>query len=391
MSDSDSDSDSPPQQETSFQDLPSDDSCLDDDSDSDVEIDRSSLVPVDEEDDDSDDSESSPSENDKNDEESSDSDAPSERNEEDEIIRNVEKESDNRSLAERLHAKRQNGAEGGRPKRGKSKSNALQIAQARLEKLKQQNKKRKRKEIAASSRESFLQEDTNTEDEADGSEKEEVEGDFEVEKSSNRKKNKKKSKHSPTVASSLRSAYYSRGAPDINASGIGVSIGAHRYKPRDPRMQSLSGHLNQDTFERRYKFLEEIQDEEIARVQDRCKAWKMTGKQGQRARKKLGLASSSVSTAEDDEIELKRLMQERSSRVKERKSRTAKREIKKTLREGVASGKRGAYYLKKRDLKKLEIGQKFDELNEKGGATLIDKTLAKKRKKNMGKASSLMP
>ena len=84
-------------------------------------------------------------------------------------------------------------------------------------------------------------------------------------------------------------------------------------------------------------------------------------------------------------------MQERSSRIKERTTRIKRREVKKKLREGVASGKRGAYYLKKRDLKKLELGQKFDELNKKGGDTLIEKTLAKKRKKNMGKASNFMP
>ena len=362
--------------EKSFHDLPSDDSCLEE-SDSDSGIDRSALVPVDDDDDrfsDSDDDDS----NDDSDSDSSQSQSPHGSIEKKGVETGVIQESSSMSLADRLHAKRQNGVEGGSLKRGKRKSEALQIAQARLLEL----KRKKGNETSRSKKRTLSQESNSDGDDSDAVE--------ESNTSTDRKK-KKKSKHAPTSASSLRSAYYSRGAPDINSSGIGVSIGANRYKPRDPRMQSLSGHLDQDTFEKRYEFLEEMQEKEISRLQDRCKAWKMTGKKGQRTRRKLGLTSMDASAAEGDETELTRLMQERSSRIKERTSRTRRREIKKKLRDGVSSGKRGAYYLKKRDLKKLELGQKFDELNKKGGDTLIEKTLAKKRKKNMGKASNIMP
>ena len=372
-------------EERAFHDLPSDDSCLEE-SDSDLEIDRSALVPVDDDDDNSD-SDSDNNDSDSDEDSASDmsqSQSPHEPIEDDDDEEGVVQESSSMSLADRLHAKRQHGVEGGRLNRGKRKSEALQIAQARLLEL----NKKKRNETARTKKRSLGQE-SNSDDNGsdDGEDGDEVE---ESTTSTNRKK-KKKSKHAPATASSLRSDYYNRGAPDLNSSGIGVSIGAHRYKPRDPRMQSLSGHLDQDTFEKRYQFLEEMQEEEITKLQGRCKAWKMTGKKGQRARRKLGLTSMAASAAEGDEVELKRLMQERSSRLKERTSRTKRREIKKKLRDGVASGKRGAYYLKKRDLKKLEMGQKFDELNTKGGETLIEKTLAKKRKKNMGKASGIMP
>jgi hypothetical protein len=91
---------------------------------------------------------------------------------------------------------------------------------------------------------------------------------------------KKKSKHAPTTASSLRYAYFSRGAPDLNSSGIGVEIGANKYRPRDPRHQSLSGHFDQSVFEKRYEFLDKMQDDEIEKLKQRCKAWNTTGKKG---------------------------------------------------------------------------------------------------------------
>jgi hypothetical protein len=68
---------------------------------------------------------------------------------------------------------------------------------------------------------------------------------------------RKKSKHAPTEMSSKRRDFYSR-KTDLNSSGIGVSIGANKYKPRDPRIISLSGHLDEDLFEKRYSFLNEV-------------------------------------------------------------------------------------------------------------------------------------
>ncbi|KAL7471874.1 hypothetical protein ACHAXS_012181 [Conticribra weissflogii] len=69
----------------------------------------------------------------------------------------------------------------------------------------------------------------------------------------------KKSKHAPTEMSSKRRDHFARvRKSDLNSSGIGVSIGANKYKPRDPRMVSLSGHLDADTFEKRYDFLDDV-------------------------------------------------------------------------------------------------------------------------------------
>ena len=135
----------------------------------------------------------------------------------------------------------------------------------------------------------------------------------------------KKSKHAPTEMSSKRRDFYNR-KTDLNSSGIGVSIGANKYKPRDPRMVSLSGHLDADLFDKRYGFLDEVsissndreilahicifdniileylhlvyffclkprqvQEKEINSLKQRMNAWKTSGKKGQRLRKKLGM------------------------------------------------------------------------------------------------------
>lgn len=99
---------------------------------------------------------------------------------------------------------------------------------------------------------------------------------------------KKRSKHAPTEASSKRYDYFKRGAPSLQNSGV-APIAANSYKPRDPRMQSLSGHLDENVFDHRYSFLDEIQEKEISETKARIVAYKKTGKRGSRARKKLGI------------------------------------------------------------------------------------------------------
>jgi ribosomal RNA-processing protein 36 len=267
-------------------------------------------------------------------------------------------------LEERLEMKRTNGGNKHAKDKASKKSKALAIAQERLAAMKQ--KKRKQ------------------------SQSESEESDSDPEEEGSNKKRKKKSKNAPTVASSTRRDFYKRGAPDLNSSGIGVEIGAHKYKARDPRLQSLSGHFDQNVFEKRYEFLEKVQEEEIQRLKERTKAWKTGGRKGRKLRKKMGLSGDATS-AEADEAELARLMQERTARKEDKIRRMAKSTVKKKIRDDVAAGKRGAFYLKKRDMKKLELEAKFEQLRKQGGDSAVEKALAKRRKKKMGKDSSFMP
>lgn len=285
----------------------------------------------------------------------------------------------NAPLAERISSKRSKGKSSSRVKdRFANKKAALALAQKRLSEM-----KRKRK---SSDNVSHDSDSDNDDSESDGSS--DSDGHDEKDMSQSKKK-RKKNKHMPTLASSSRSEFYRRGAPDLNSSGISVEIGAHKYKPRDPRMQSLSGHFDQNVFEKRYEFLEKLQEDEIDKLKKRCNAWKMTGKRGNKMRKKLGLTSAN--TADEDEAELKRLLQERASRMDAKIRSAAKSTVKKKLRDEVAAGKRGVYYLKRREMKKLELEAKFDQLRKMGGDAAVNKAMAKRRKKKMGKDSGLMP
>ena len=211
-----------------------------------------------------------------------------------------------------------------------------------------------------------------------------------IDESTEINKKSKKSKHKPTEMSSKRRDYFARGRPDLNSAGLGVSVGANKYKARDPRMVSLSGHLDADVFEKRFGFLDDIQDNEIENLKKRVHAWKQTGKRGQKARRKLGIKVGEGSL-EDDREELTRLLQERAERKRARVVRAAKRSVKQKLREDVASGKRAAYYPKRSELRRMEVEAKFEEIRKRGGDDAVDKAIAKRRKKNVAKNHKLMP
>ena len=206
----------------------------------------------------------------------------------------------------------------------------------------------------------------------------------------NKDTKKKKSKHAPTEMSSKRRDFFARGRPDLNSSGIGVSIGANKYKSRDPRMISLSGHLDADVFEKRYGFLDEVQEKEIEQLKKRVAAWKKSGKKGQKERKKLGMTQGGGSL-EDDKEELTRLLQELAERKKANVVRAAKRSVKQKLRDDVASGKRGAYYPKRSELRRMEGEAKFEEIRKRGGDDAVNRAIEKRRKKNMSKSAKSMP
>ena len=282
------------------------------------------------------------------------------------------------NLGERIHVMRH---ERGRviPSsiKEQKRTKALELARSRLE------ADRKNRKISSSNTHSNyvqnMDESSQSSHSAEDEEEEEDESNTSV-------KRKKRSKHAPACASSRRSSYFKQ--MDINKSGLGVQIGANKYKPQDPRFQSLSGYLNQDIFDRRYAFLEEKVDADIERLQKNIATLRQEGKQGKRKRKKLGLESSQL---EQEEAELKRLLQEKACRRQANITRAAKQSVKRKIQEDVASGKRGAYYLKRKERKKLEMEARLDELRKVGGEEAVAKALAKRRKKKMSKHSSLMP
>lgn len=268
----------------------------------------------------------------------------------------------------------------GKKRRAERKSKAIELASERLKEVRKGKKKEKKQQ----------QYSDDDDDEDDSSVEQATSTNSKGGNTGTVAKTKKKSKHAPTEISSKRRDYFARGRPDLNSSGIGVSIGANKYKARDPRMVSLSGHLDADQFEKRYGFLDEVQEQEIDTLKKRVNAWKTSGKKGQRARKKLGITNGNGSL-EDDQEELKRLLQERAERKRANVVRAAKKSVKQKIRQDVASGKRAAYYPKRSELKRMEAEAKYTEIRKRGGDEAVDKAIAKRRKKNMSKEAKSMP
>ena len=99
-----------------------------------------------------------------------------------------------------------------------------------------------------------------------------------------------------------------------------------------------------------------------------------------------------ASTQEVDENELKRLLQLRSDKKRSKLKKEAKNALKQKMKEEIQSGKRKKeYYYKKKDIKRMELEAQYDLMKKKGGEAAINKLLAKKRKKNLGRDSKFMP
>jgi ribosomal RNA-processing protein 36 len=196
------------------------------------------------------------------------------------------------------------------------------------------------------------------------------------------RRKKKKSKHRPTEVSSKRADYFRRGAPKLNESGIGVEVGAKRYKPLDPRASSLSGHFNEEQFQKNYAFLEEMRNQEIGQGRKRIAAYKATGERGRRMRRQLGLDGGNPNGLEEEQARLKALTQQRAEVERRKIERVAQQNVKRKIKEGVESGKHGAFFLKRTEKKRLEYEEKIKEIRKRKGSKAVEKVLAKKRKRD---------
>lgn len=184
---------------------------------------------------------------------------------------------------------------------------------------------------------------------------------------------KKKSKHAPTEVSSKRRAYF-----DLSANGNSISLAT--YKPRDPRASSLSGHLTEDKFEDNYQFVEEMRQNEIQEVKKRIQAHKLTGKKGRERRKRLGMQHQEHSL-EDDMNLLQRLQTESRNLERRQMERTAQQTVKREF---------GPHFKpKQRDLKEALRNARLDELRKRKGESAVQKSLAKRRKREKSKDASM--
>ena len=173
----------------------------------------------------------------------------------------------------------------------------------------------------------------------------------------------------------------------MNQSGLGIDIGAKLYKPLDPRMSNLTGRYDEERFEENFSFLKEMRNREIGEVRKRIAAQKATGQRSRRLRRKLNVTSED--TLEDEEARLKVLTQQRADLERRTVDREAKHAVKYKVRQEVESGQHGAYFLKRKKQKRLEMEAKLEVLRRRGGEKAGEKVLARRRRKQKKKDSSL--
>ncbi|KAJ1727159.1 rRNA biogenesis protein rrp36 [Coemansia biformis] len=169
----------------------------------------------------------------------------------------------------------------------------------------------------------------------------------------------RESRKMPTVMSSKRPVGRFRQVVDMP-----------QGKTRDPRFDGLSGHLNEDLFEKSYGFLEEQRKQEMADLKVQARVLKdRNPREAAKARRALETMQSQDSA------------QQQKKRVQELKRKHRKMEM-----EAVKQGKT-PYFLGQRELKELEAAQKFGSLSN----AKLDRFLEKRRKRNAAKDHRRMP
>jgi ribosomal RNA-processing protein 36 len=192
-------------------------------------------------------------------------------------------------------------------------------------------------------------------------------------------KPRKEKKNRPTEASSKRGDFFRNRGPPLAGSGHGVDLGAHRYKPMDPRGNTLAGHFDQDHFAKNYAFVSELKVKEINVLKRRISARQLTGRRGQKKRRALGITMDG-STLEEDKARLKDLQQQLATQARQQIDTSASRTVKKELRETAARvGK--PVFLKRKELKRRTDEAKLQQIQEKQGEKSLEKFILKRRKR----------
>ncbi|XP_077082353.1 ribosomal RNA processing protein 36 homolog [Siphateles boraxobius] len=138
---------------------------------------------------------------------------------------------------------------------------------------------------------------------------------------------------------------------------------------RDPRFDDLSGEFKPEIFNQTHKFINDLREKEAQLVKKNLKKAKSKTKKGEL--KAL----------------LKRMENQQRERQRQEQDREKELEFKRKQRELVGQGHK-PFYLKKSDMKKLELAEKYSELKRSGK---LENFLSKKRKRNATKDRKKLP
>ena len=200
-----------------------------------------------------------------------------------------------------------------------------------------------------------------------------------VTSSSTAEPKKHRSKHAPAEVSSLRRDNVGHGRFNKTTSmsaGLAVDVRANLYKPLDPRVSSMSGHFDEDNFARNYAFLQEMREKEISQLERQVKS----------RRTKNGRRRKKYTTTLGQDMEALALLKQQNRQAKQRRvQRDAEKKVKQKIKEQVSkTGK--AFFLKKRDKRKLELEARLESMPHAEQQKLLER----RRKKNKSRDSKRM-
>ncbi|XP_069811660.1 ribosomal RNA processing protein 36 homolog [Dendropsophus ebraccatus] len=138
---------------------------------------------------------------------------------------------------------------------------------------------------------------------------------------------------------------------------------------RDPRFDDLSGEFKPEVFEKTYSFLDKIKSKEKEDLEKKLKK------------------TRDPALREQLEHLLQRMNQQEEAAKKKQKLRQREAEFKTQQIERAQQGKK-PFYLKKGEIRKLELADKYQDLKKRGK---VENFLSKKRKRNSIKDRKRLP
>lgn len=176
----------------------------------------------------------------------------------------------------------------------------------------------------------------------------------------------KKDKHAPQELTSKQPVSVVRQLPSLPR--------INRPKFSDPRFDRSMGHYNPDLFKKTYAFVDDLQAKELSLVK---------------------AEASNKELSEDRRAQLNKLLDRAKSKQKQLQKDKRRKELikewKKTEHELVKSGHKQPYYLKKTDVRKLELIDEYNTLKKRNPNVDMDRVLEKKRKRKASKQHPNMP
>lgn len=149
------------------------------------------------------------------------------------------------------------------------------------------------------------------------------------------------------------------------------TIISSKKQSRDPRFLPKTGNFNPSVFNQSYGFIHDLQDSELKLLE----------------KEKLKAKNKDISESMSKLIQS--LKSKKEARINASKSQEIKRIWKKEEMQRVSQGKK-PFYLKKTQVKKMELIEKYKSLKASGDKA-VDKYLEKKRKKKASKEKLGMP